>query len=151
MRILVTGGAGFIGSHVVDAFIAAGHQVAIVDDLSTGKRARVNAEARLHVMDLRSDALGQVFESERPDVVAHLAAQAAVRHSVSDPMFDASVNIMGSLNLLGCCRRFGVGRIIYSSSGGAGYGDPAEREPDAIVIDLNPPIPAHLRGRGGDR
>jgi UDP-glucose 4-epimerase len=123
VRILVTGGAGFIGSHVVDAFVAAGHQVAVLDDLSTGKRVRVNDQARLHVADLRSDRLAEVFESERPEVVAHLAAQAAVRRSVDDPVFDASVNILGSLNLLECCQRFGVRRIIYSSSGGAGYGD----------------------------
>lgn len=123
MKILVTGGAGFIGSHVVDTFVAAGHRVAVVDDLSTGKRAQVNREARLHVVDLRSDRLAHVFESERPEVVVHLAAQAAVRRSVSDPVFDASVNILGGLNLLDCCRRFGVSRFIYSSSGGAGYGD----------------------------
>ncbi len=123
MKILVTGGAGFIGSHVVDAFVAAGHRVAVVDDLSTGKRARVHREAKLHVMDLRSDRLAEVFEAEEPEVVAHLAAQAAVPRSVSDPAFDASVNVLGGINLLNCCRRFGVRRIIYSSSGGAGYGD----------------------------
>ena len=123
MKILVTGGAGFIGSHVVDAFAAAGHRVAVVDDLSTGKRARVHREAKLHVMDLRSDRLAEVFEAEQPEVVAHLAAQAAVPRSVSDPAFDASVNVLGGINLLNCCRRFGVRRIIYSSSGGAGYGD----------------------------
>ncbi len=123
MKILVTGGAGFIGSHVVDAFVAAGHRVAVVDDLSTGKRARVHRDAKLHVMDLRSDRLAEVFEAEQPEVVAHLAAQAAVPRSVSDPAFDASVNVLGGINLLNCCRRFGVRRIIYSSSGGAGYGD----------------------------
>jgi len=123
VKILVTGGAGFIGSHVVDAFVAAGHRVAVVDDLSTGKRARVHREAKLHVMDLRSDRLAEVFEAEQPEVVAHLAAQAAVPRSVSDPAFDASVNVLGGINLLNCCRRFGVRRIIYSSSGGAGYGD----------------------------
>ena len=123
MRILVTGGAGFIGSHVVDAFVAAGHQVAIVDNLSTGTRARVHPEARLYAMDLRSTRLAEVFAAERPEAVAHLAAQAAVSRSVADPAFDASVNIMGGLNLLDCCRRAGVRRIIYSSSGGAGYGD----------------------------
>jgi UDP-glucose 4-epimerase len=123
MNILVTGGAGFIGSHVVDTFLAAGHGVAVVDNLSTGRRARVNREARLYTVDLRSMRLAEVFETERPDVVAHVAAQAAVRRSVSDPVFDASVNIMGGLNLLNCCRRFDVRRIIYSSSGGAGYGD----------------------------
>jgi len=123
VKILVTGGAGFIGSHVVDAFVAAEHRVAVVDDLSTGKRARVHREAKLHVMDLRSDRLAEVFEAEEPEVVAHLAAQAAVPRSVSDPAFDASVNVLGGINLLNCCRRFGVRRIIYSSSGGAGYGD----------------------------
>ncbi len=123
MKILVTGGAGFIGSHVVDTFIAAGHRVAVVDNLATGKRPRVHPEATLHVMDLRSHRLAQVFETERPEAVAHLAAQAAVRRSVGDPIFDASVNVLGGLNLLNCCRRFGVRRLVYSSSGGAGYGD----------------------------
>ena len=123
MRILVTGGAGFIGSHVVDALVGAGHQVSIVDNLATGSRARVHPEARLHVMDLRSARLPRVFEAERPEAVAHLAAQAAVGRSVADPAFDASVNIQGGLNLLDCCRRAGVRRVIYSSSGGAGYGD----------------------------
>jgi UDP-glucose 4-epimerase len=123
MKILVTGGAGFIGSHVVDAFVEAGHEVAVVDNLATGNRAWVNPRARLHVVDLRSARLGSVFERERPEVVTHLAAQAAVSRSVADPEFDASVNVMGGLRLLQCCRRFGVRRVIYSSSGGAGYGD----------------------------
>jgi UDP-glucose 4-epimerase len=123
VKILVTGGAGFIGSHVVDAFVAAGHRVVIVDDLSTGNRDWVHPEARLHVTDLRSAQLTRVFEAERPEAVAHVAAQAAVSRSVADPAFDASVNVLGGINLLECCRRFGVGRIIYSSTGGAGYGD----------------------------
>jgi UDP-glucose 4-epimerase len=123
MRILVTGGAGFIGSHVVDAFIQAGHDVAVVDNLATGSAAWVNPAARLHVADLRSSRLAEVFDRERPEVVAHLAAQAAVSRSVTDPLFDASVNILGGINLLECCRRAGVRRVIYSSSGGAGYGD----------------------------
>ena len=123
MKILVTGGAGFIGSHVVDAFLGAGHEVAVVDNLTTGAARWVDPRARLHVMDLRSARLAQVFETERPAVVAHLAAQASVARSVTDPLFDASVNVGGALGLLECCRRFGVSRIIYSSSGGAGYGD----------------------------
>jgi UDP-glucose 4-epimerase len=123
MRILVTGGAGFIGSHVVDAFVEAGHDVSVLDNLSTGNAAWVNPGARLHTTDLRSARLAEVFETERPEVVAHLAAQASVGRSVVDPVFDASVNVMGGLNLLECCRRFGVRRVIYSSSGGAGYGD----------------------------
>jgi UDP-glucose 4-epimerase len=123
VKILVTGGAGFIGSHVVDTFLGAGHEVAALDNLSTGNRAWVNPRARLHAVDLRSGRLAEVFAAERPEVVAHLAAQAAVGRSVTDPVFDASVNVGGGLNLLDCCRRFGVRRMIYSSSGGAGYGD----------------------------
>jgi UDP-glucose 4-epimerase len=123
VKILVTGGAGFVGSHVVDLFIGAGHSVAIVDNLSTGDPAWVSPTARLYPVDLRSARLAEVFDAERPEVVAHLAAQAAVSRSVTDPMFDASVNVLGGLNLLDCCRRIGVRRIIYSSSGGAGYGD----------------------------
>ena len=123
MKILVSGGAGFIGSHVADTFLAAGHEVAVVDNLTTGDGRWVNPRARLYVVDLRSARLAQVFETERPEVVAHLAAQASVARSVTDPAFDASVNIGGGLGLLECCRRFGVRRVIYSSSGGAGYGD----------------------------
>ena len=123
MKILVTGGAGFIGSHVVDAFLAAGHDVAVVDNLTTGDARWINPRARLHEVDLRSARLARVFETERPEVVAHLAAQASVGRSVTDPAFDASVNIGGGVALLECCRRYGVKRVIYSSSGGAGYGD----------------------------
>ncbi len=123
MKILVSGGAGFIGSHVADTFLAAGHEVAVVDNLTTGDARWVNRRARLYVVDLRSARLARVFETERPEVVAHLAAQASVARSVTDPAFDASVNIGGGLGLLECCRRFGVRRVIYSSSGGAGYGD----------------------------
>ena len=123
MKVLVTGGAGFIGSHVADTFIRAGHTVAIVDDLSTGNRAWLPPQAAFHALDIRSGQLSEVFAAERPDAVAHLAAQASVGRSVADPAFDASVNIGGGLNLLDCCRRFGVRRMIYSSSGGAGYGD----------------------------
>jgi UDP-glucose 4-epimerase len=123
VRILVSGGAGFIGSHVVDRFIEAGHEVAVVDNLTTGDARWVNRRARLHVVDLRSARLTRVFEQERPEVVAHLAAQASVGRSVTDPRFDASVNVGGGLGLLECCRKVGVRRVIYSSSGGAGYGD----------------------------
>jgi UDP-glucose 4-epimerase len=124
VRILVTGGAGFIGSHVVDAFLAAGHAVSVVDNLATGNPAWLTGKpVRLHVLDLRAARLADVFEAERPEVVAHLAAQASVGRSVVDPAFDAGVNVIGGLNLLECCRRTGVRRVIYSSSGGAGYGD----------------------------
>ncbi len=123
MKVLITGGAGFIGSHVADAHIRAGHTVAIVDDLSTGNRAWLPPKAAFYELDIRSEELGGVFAAERPDAVSHLAAQASVGRSVSDPAFDASVNIGGGLNVLDCCRRFDVRRMIYSSSGGAGYGD----------------------------
>ena len=123
MRVLVTGGAGFIGSHVVDRCIAAGHDVVVVDNLSTGNRQSVPPAARLAVMDIRSPDLADVFRDEQPDAVIHLAAQAEVRRSVENPLLDADVNIMGSVNLLECSRRFGVRQVIYSSSGGAVYGD----------------------------
>jgi UDP-glucose 4-epimerase len=123
VKILVTGGAGFIGSHVVDAFLAAGHDVAVVDNLTTGDARWINPRARFHEIDLRSTGLARVFETERPEVVAHLAAQASVGRSVTDPALDASVNVGGGVALLECCRRYGVRRVIYSSSGGAGYGD----------------------------
>ena len=120
----MTGGAGFIGSHVVDAFLGAGHTVSVVDNLATGNRAWLTGKpVRLHVLDMRAGRLADVFEAERPETVAHLAAQASVGRSVADPTFDAGVNVIGGLNLLECCRRTGVTRVIYSSSGGAGYGD----------------------------
>jgi UDP-glucose 4-epimerase len=123
MKVLVTGGAGFIGSHVVDRCVEAGHQVAVVDDLSTGRRDHVRPAARLHVIDIRSPALGDVFRAERPEAVIHLAAQAAVSRSVTDPRLDADINVLGSINLLECCRQDGVRRFVYVSTGGAGYGD----------------------------
>ena len=110
MRVLVTGGAGFIGSHVVDRCISAGHDVVVVDNLSTGNRQVVPPAARLAVIDIRSPGLADVFRAEQPDAVIHLAAQAEVRRSVEKPLLDADVNIMGSVNLLECSRRFGVTR-----------------------------------------
>jgi UDP-glucose 4-epimerase len=123
MRVLVTGGAGFIGSHVVDRLLADSHTVDIVDNLSTGRRALASAAARLHVVDIRSARLAAAFSEARPDVVVHLAAQMDVRRSVVDPVFDASVNVVGTLNLLECCRRAQVRRFVFASSGGAIYGD----------------------------
>jgi UDP-glucose 4-epimerase len=123
MKILVTGGAGFIGSHVVDRYVAAGHEVVVLDDLSSGRPENLNPAARFYRLDIRDPGVAAVFEAERPAVLNHHAAQAAVRRSVEDPLFDAGVNIIGSLNLLACCRAVGVRRIIYASSGGAAYGD----------------------------
>jgi UDP-glucose 4-epimerase len=123
VKIVVTGGAGFIGSHVVDRCIEAGHQVAVVDDLSTGRRENVNSAATLHVADIRSPALDDVFRKEAPEAVVHLAAQASVGRSVANPSLDAEINVLGSINLLECCRRTGMRRVVYVSTGGAGYGD----------------------------
>lgn len=123
MRTLVTGGAGFIGSHLVDRLLAAGHDVAVVDNLVVGRAERVRPPARLHRIDLRDPGLADVLEAERPEVVFHQAAQTDLRRSVADPVFDAQVNVIGSLNLLEACRRAGVRRIVFASSGGALYGD----------------------------
>lgn len=121
-KILVTGGAGFIGSHVVDACINAGHAVVILDDFSSGVRGNVNAAARVYEMDIRSAALRDLFATEKPDYVCHLAAQIDVRRSVTEPAFDAEVNIIGGLNLLECAVKHGVKKFIFASTGGAIYG-----------------------------
>jgi UDP-glucose 4-epimerase len=123
VKILVTGGAGFVGSHVVDRCVEAGHGVAVVDDLSSGQRQQVNTAARLHVVDIRTPALDDVFRGEAPEAVVHLAAQASVGRSVANPQLDAEINVLGSLNLLECARRAGTRRFVYISTGGAGYGD----------------------------
>ena len=128
MNILVTGGAGFIGSHLVDRLIEDGHSVAIVDVLATGKRTHVNPEAALYEIDIRSPALAAAFEAARPEAVFHVAAHASVSESVRDPMYDAEVNVLGTLNVLQQCAAYGVGRIVFSSTGGALYGEP-ERLP----------------------
>jgi UDP-glucose 4-epimerase len=123
MNILVTGGAGFIGSHIVDRLVAAGHKVAIVDNLATGRRDLAHPQAALHVVDIRDPQLQPVVAAVGPDVVVHAAAQVSVSHSVSDPLGDASVNVLGTISLLEQCRRAGVRRVVYISTGGAAYGD----------------------------
>lgn len=123
MRVLVTGGAGFIGSHVVDRLLADGHAISVVDNLSTGRRDLVAAGVPLHARDLRGAGLEAVFAEARPEAVVHLAAQSSVLRSVVDPMLDASVNVLGTIALLAACRRWGVRRVIYTSTGGAAYGD----------------------------
>jgi UDP-glucose 4-epimerase len=123
MRTLVTGGAGFIGSHVVDRLLADGHQVHVVDDLSTGRREFVSPKAETYWCDLRSPQLEDAVAAAEPDAVVHLAAQAAVARSTADPLNDASVNILGTIGLLAACRRRAVRRVVYISTGGAAYGD----------------------------
>ncbi|OGO64661.1 MAG: UDP-glucose 4-epimerase [Chloroflexi bacterium RBG_19FT_COMBO_55_16] len=140
MKVLVTGGAGFIGSHVVDALISAGYEVVVVDDLSTGNLANLNPAATFYQVDIRSPQLAEVFEKERPDYVDHHAAQMDVRRSIADPLFDAEVNVIGSINLIECCRRYGVKRLIYISTGGAVYGEP-EYLPCDEAHPVNPICP----------
>jgi len=125
MRILVTGGAGFIGSHTVDALVAAGAgEVAVLDDLSAGKRHQVNARATLYQTDLRDvAAVTSVVEKVKPELIFHLAAQMDVRRSVADPAFDAQVNLVGFLNLIESARKHGLKRVVFSSTGGAIYGE----------------------------
>ena len=127
---LVTGGAGFIGSHVCDRLLAEGHRVIAVDDLTTGRIANL-VEARgygkeftFFNMNVRAEGLLPLFERHRPEVVMHLAAQSGVRPSLENPMNDASVNIMGTLNVLECCAKTGVRKIVYAASGGTLYGEP---------------------------
>ncbi len=136
MRVLVTGGAGFIGSHVVDACLAAGHEVVVVDDLSTGRRTNVDSRARVYEVDIRNQAaLEPVFSVERPDVICHLAAKANVRESMEKPIEYAEVNIIGSLVLLELARKCGCRKIVYASTGGAVYG-----EPQYLPVDEEHPI-----------
>jgi UDP-glucose 4-epimerase len=117
VRILVTGGAGFIGSHLVDALVLRGDRVSVVDDLSTGRETNLNRAARVHRVDIRDAvALEKVFAEERPEVVSHHAAQTDVRRSMSDPAFDAQVNILGFVNLLHLGVKFGAGKVVFASS-----------------------------------
>ena len=124
MKVLVTGGAGFIGSHVVDIYIENGYAVVVVDDLSTGRRSNLNPRAKFYQLDIRSPQLNSIFEEEQPDFINHHAAQMDVRRSVTEPLFDADVNILGSINLIECAKRHDVKRLVYISTGGAVYGEP---------------------------
>jgi len=135
MKVLVTGGAGFIGSHLVDALIQRGYQVVVVDNLSTGRLENVNQAAIFCQADISSPDLERIFEKERPEIVNHQAAQTVIQKSMEDPVFDAKQNILGSLNLISQCLHFGVKKIVYASSGGAVYGEPQYRP-----VDENHPV-----------
>ncbi len=124
MKILVTGGCGFIGSHITDGYIKKGHQVVVADNLSTGDIKNLNALAKFVKLDVADEKIESVFKKEKFDAVNHHAAQINVRTSVVDPLFDARVNILGTLNLLRSCARFRVKKFIFASSGGAIYGEP---------------------------
>jgi len=136
VRILVTGGAGFIGSHVVDAYVAAGHEVAVLDNFSTGNEANLNPAAEVHRADLRDQAaVEQAVASFHPEIVNHHAAQSEVPKSVADPGFDAMVNIVGGLHLLKASLDHKVKKVIFISTGGALYG-----EPDVVPADEDHPV-----------
>jgi len=122
-RILVTGGAGFIGSNVADRFVEDRHKVAIIDNLSTGVEANLNPKAKFHKVDIRSTVIDKIFEKEKPEILCHHAAQIDVRKSTQDPIFDAEVNIIGSLNLFNACVKHKVKKVIFASTGGAIYGE----------------------------
>ncbi|TMD54449.1 MAG: NAD-dependent epimerase/dehydratase family protein [Chloroflexi bacterium] len=124
MKVLVTGGAGFIGSHLVDALVERGDEVLVVDDLSTGDQRNLNPRARFHRLDIRESAAADLVRGERPDVISHHAAQMSVSRSVAEPVFDAEVNVLGSLNLARAAVDAGS-RIVFASTGGALYGDAA--------------------------
>jgi UDP-glucose 4-epimerase len=141
MKVLITGGAGFIGSHVADAYLAAGLEVVVVDDLSRGTRANLPPEVPFYQLDIRDRAaLAEVFAREKPELVNHHAAQIDVRHSVRDPIFDAECNIVGSLQLLQLAVRFQVQRFVYASTGGAIYGEP-EQLPAGEAAPVEPLAP----------
>jgi UDP-glucose 4-epimerase len=126
MKVLVTGGAGFIGSNLGDRLVEEGHQLVVIDDLSSGKRDQVPKTANFYQMELDSRWLDRVIEREKPDAVCHMAAQISVRRSVEDPVFDARVNILGSIGLLQASHAHGVKRFLFTSTGGAIYGDADE-------------------------
>lgn len=136
MKILVTGGAGFIGSHVVDAYLTAGHEVAVLDNMSTGREDNVNSGATIHRVDVRDlDEVQAAVASFKPEVINHHAAQSEVPKSVADPGYDASVNLVGGLNVLKAAVDYGVRKVVFSSTGGALYG-----EPDIVPADEDHPI-----------
>lgn len=150
MKILVTGGAGFIASHVADAYIEHGHEVVIVDNLSTGKRENINPKAVFYEMDIQDPELKTVFEKEKPDVVNHHAAQMDIRKSVADPLYDARVNILGTLNLLQNAVAAKVKKVIFVSSGGAVYGE-QEQFPAPETHSTNPLSPYGVTKLTGEK
>ncbi|EPY09447.1 NAD-dependent epimerase/dehydratase family protein [Paenibacillus alvei] len=123
MRIIVTGGAGFIGSHIVDELVLLGHEVSIIDNFSTGRKSNVNQGSKLFVEDINSDAIFNIFNEVRPHIVFHLAAQVSVEKSIRDVVYDEGENIRGTINILEACKKYEVKKIVYSSSA-AIYGCP---------------------------
>ncbi len=141
MKLLVTGGAGFIGSHLVRTFLADGHDVHVVDDLSSGRRENLPDGVPLHVHDIRGSEAADLVRRERFDALVHEAAQMDVRRSVADPVFDATVNVLGFLNLMEAARTSGVQKVLFASTGGAIYGEPAFGGPQTEDDPLRPLSP----------
>jgi len=136
MKVIVTGGCGFIGSHIVDKLLGGGYEVIVLDNLSTGKKERLNPKAKLIVADIRDGAqILDIFLKEKPEMVIHTAAQVMLRKSIEEPIFDAMTNIIGTINVLEACKKSGVRKIIYTSTGGARCG-----EPKYLPVDENHPI-----------
>jgi UDP-glucose 4-epimerase len=140
VKIVVTGGAGFIASHIVDAYVDAGHEVHVIDDLSTGQEKNINTQAAIHKLDIAGSESAHLIRQIKPDILNHHAAQMDVRHSVADPAFDARTNILGFINLLEAAKDAGVKKVIFSSSGGAVYGDrePIPADEQHATIPLSP-------------
>jgi UDP-glucose 4-epimerase len=131
MKILVTGGAGFIGSNITDAYVKAGHSVVVVDDLSSGKTGNINPKAKYYKADIGDKKkIADIFKKEKIEVVNHHAAQIDVRKSVADPGYDARINIIGTLNILEAARNFKVKKVLFASSGGTIYGECGRKAPD---------------------
>jgi UDP-glucose 4-epimerase len=142
LKILVTGGAGFIGSHIVDAYIKAGHEVTVIDNLSNGKKGNLNSRAEFLPFDIRNRRqIERAFKKGRFDVVNHHAAQIDVRKSVADPVHDAQINILGLLNILEECRAKKVKKIVFASSGGTIYGECDKRRPASEGAEARPLSP----------
>lgn len=150
MKVLVTGGAGFIGSHVVDALLAGGHQAEALDDLSSGRSENLPAHVPLHELDIRSCEAAALVAGGGYDALIHHAAQMDVRRSVADPALDADVNITGFVNLLEACRRADVRKVIFASTGGAIYGEPQE-VPQAESHPLQPVSPYGISKLAGEK
>lgn len=150
MKVLVTGGCGFIASHVVDAYIDAGYEVIIIDNLSTGKMENKNEKARLYIADICSEDLEGIFESEKPDIVNHHAAQISVPLSVEEPLFDAETNIKGTIRLLGLSKKRNIKKFIFASTGGAIYGD-ADTVPTNEDYNPEPASPYAISKFAGEK
>lgn len=140
MKILITGGAGFIGSHLVDALVAAGHQTVVIDHHQKDKLRFPNAASKIYKLSFQSPELAEVFAAERPDAVCHLAAQISVTRSVVDPIMDATTNIVSSIGILDLAKQYGCRKFVFASSGGAIYGDHPER-PTPEKYDTQPISP----------